>query len=302
MAKKKNQNGGLYPYPKDIATIKTTDEYIIYYDYLMELCLSQFKWENLPEQINEHFLEEMLYRYGRCLFFHHETLGFMVGQVAESGRLNHYNMPVDYNVVSVNREVSGKKYYIDNSVLIWNNELRKNSHYIVQNYSKKLADLTRIIEINQNAQKTPITIVTDSNNKLSYLNAYNQYDGNAPVMVMDKDFDKNNMGVFQTGAPYVVDRLQLQKNQLWRECMTLLGIENTNMDKKERMVVDEVNGNNDQVQAGMENRLKVREQACEEINRMFPNLPQPITVKPRIEQKQEEQRSLRERIESDGED
>lgn len=119
---------------------------------------------------------------------------------------------------------------------------------------------------------------------------------------MDKDFDKNNMGVFQTGAPYVVDRLQLQKNQLWRECMTLLGIENTNMDKKERMVVDEVNGNNDQVQAGMENRLKVREQACEEINRMFPDLPQPVSVKPRIEQKQEEQRSLRERIESDGEE
>lgn len=302
MAKKKNQNGGLYPYPKDIATNKTSTEYIIYYDYLMELCLSQFKWENLPEQINEHFLEEMLYRFGRCLFFHHETLGFMVGQVAESGRLNHYNMPVDYNVVSVNREVSGKKYYADNSVLIWNNELRKNSHYIVNNYSKKLADLTRIIEINQNAQKTPITIVTDSNNKLSYMNAYNQYDGNAPVMIMDKDFDKNNMGVFQTGAPYVVDRLQLQKNQLWRECMTLLGIENTNMDKKERMVVDEVNGNNDQVQAGMENRLKVREQACDEINRMFPNLPQPVSVKPRIEQKQEEQRSLRERIESEGEE
>lgn len=302
MAKKKNQNGGLYPYPKDIATGKTSTEYIIYYDYLMELCLSQFKWENLPEQINEHFLEEMLYRFGRCLFFHNETLGFMVGQVAESGRLNHYNMPVDYNVVSVNREVSGKKYYADNSVLIWNNELRKNSHYIVNNYSKKLADLTRIIEINQNAQKTPITIVTDSNNKLSYINAYNQYDGNAPVMIMDKDFDKNNMGVFQTGAPYVVDRLQLQKNQLWRECMTLLGIENTNMDKKERMVVDEVNGNNDQVQAGMENRLKVREQACDEINRMFPDLPQPVSVKPRIEQKQEEQRSLRERIESDGEE
>lgn len=299
---KKKQNGGLYPYPKDISTSKRTEEETIYYDYLKELTLSQFKWENLPPQINEHFLENMLYRHGRCLFFHHPTLGFMVGEVAQSGRLNHYNMPVEYTLVSVDRKVNAKKYYLNNSVLIWNNELRKNSHYIVENYAKKLADITRIIEINQNAQKTPITIVTDSNNKNSYVNAYNQYDGNAPVMIMDKDFDKNNMGVFQTGAPYVVDRLQLQKNQLWRECMTLLGIDNTNMDKKERMVVDEVNGNNDQVQAGMENRLKVREQACDEINRMFPDLPKPVTVNARIKQKQEEELSLRERIESEGEE
>lgn len=296
----KPRNAGLYPYPKDVANVKQGVERIIFSDYLEELCLSQFKWEGLPEHINEIFLEKMLYIHGHCLFAHNSGLGYMVSQTSIAGGLNHYNMPVEYTAVSVDREVSGKRYSINDSVLIWNNDLIKPSVNIVEYYAEKLADITRIIEINQNAQKTPITIVTDSNNKLSYLNAYNQYDGNAPVMIMDKDFDKNAMGVFQTGAPYVVDRLQLQKNQLWRECMTLLGIENTNMDKKERMVVDEVNGNNDQVKAGLQTRLKARERACEEINRMYPDLS--VSVKPRIEaeeeEKQEKMLSLREQIEN----
>lgn len=292
----KPQNGGLYPYPKDIANIKEVTEEIIFRDYLKELCLSQFKWENLPEQINEIFLEKMLYEHGFCLFSKDDTIGYIVSQVSIAGKLNHYNMPVDYNIVSVDPSISGSYRNNENSVLIWNNDLRKSSQRIVNYYAEKLADITRIIEVNQNAQKTPVTIMTDSNNKLTYINAYNQYDGNAPVMIMDKDFDKNAMGVFQTGAPYVVDRLQLQKNQLWRECMTLLGIENTNMDKKERMVVDEVNGNNDQVKASMQTRLKARERACEEINRLFPELGN-VSVKPRLEAEQEEKMSLRERIE-----
>lgn len=299
MAKKKPRNAGLYPYPKDGATLKDGIESKIYRDYLKELCLSQFKWEGLPEHINEIFLEDMLYIHGYSLFAHNANLGYMVSQTSIAGGLNHYNMPVKYTVVSVDPSVSGDTYSAENSVLVWNNDLRKPSNMIVNYYAEKLADITRIIEVNQNAQKTPVSIMTDNVNKQSYLEAYAQYDGNAPVLILDKDFDKNNIGVFQTGAPYVVDRLQEQKNQLWRECMTLLGIENTNMDKKERMVVDEVNGNNEQVKAGLQTRLKARQRACEEINRLYPDLN--VSVKPRIEAEEEEKReTLRERIEKEG--
>lgn len=59
------------------------------------------------------------------------------------------------------------------------------------------------------------------------------------------------------------------KQAILRECMTLLGIENANMDKKERLVSDEVNANNQQVIASRNIWLSERKKAIEELNKKF---------------------------------
>ena len=51
--------------------------------------------------------------------------------------------------------------------------------------------------------------------------------------------------------------------------MTYLGINNSNQEKRERLVEDEVSANNDQVNAFRNIALNARKQACEEINKMF---------------------------------
>lgn len=59
------------------------------------------------------------------------------------------------------------------------------------------------------------------------------------------------------------------KQAILRECMTLLGIENANMDKKERLVSDEVNANNQQVIASRNIWFSERKKAIEELNKKF---------------------------------
>ena len=136
-------------------------------------------------------------------------------------------------------------------------------------FSEKLADLDRTIQVNARAQKTPVLLKCDENQRLTMLNLYKEYDGNAPVIYGDKNLNANGLTVLKTDAPYNADKLYQLKTQYWNEALTYLGISNINSVKKERMITDEVTRNQGGVVASRYSRLESRRKACDEINRMF---------------------------------
>ena len=139
----------------------------------------------------------------------------------------------------------------------------------IQLYAMKLTNIERTIDTNIIAQKMPIIIRCSERQKLSLKQVMNQRNDNEPVIYGDKSLDTNQMEVLKTDAPIVFDKLQIQKHAVWNECMTFLGINNANMDKRERLVDDEVQANNEQVKASEDVMLKAREKACELINEIF---------------------------------
>jgi hypothetical protein len=97
-----------------------------------------------------------------------------------------------------------------------------------------------------------------------------QYEGNQPVIYGTKNLDlMNKITVFKTDAPYLLDKLNEQKNQYWNDALTYLGISNVNMQKKERLITDEVTRSMGGVIASRTSRLEMRREACDNINRMF---------------------------------
>ena len=242
--------------------------YFEYLDRLTELAVSMFEWKNLPPEIDERFLEITLFTDGQAVFFRDDELEqYLALQVATNGGFNVYRIPIKRRAYAVNGYQRQLK--ITDSVIIYNNMLRRNSVRTVKLYAERLANLDRIIDVNANAQKTPVLIQGNEQQKLTLQNVYKEYDGNSPVIFGYNDLDLKGFNVLKTDAPFVCDKIYQLKTQLWNECLTYLGISNLNIQKKERLVADEVVRNQGGTIASRYSRLNARRKACDEINRMF---------------------------------
>lgn len=252
----------------DQSLLDNNRAYGFYLERLAELAISMFEWKNLPDTIDERFLEYILFSDGQAVFFKDEELGeFLALQVIVNGKLNVYRIPIRRRAFAID----GYNYNlnIDNSVIIYNNYMRTNSYRLCVMFAKKLYNLDRIIDVNANAQKTPVLLKTTETQRLSLLNAYKEWDGNQPVIFGDKGLDVNAFTVLKTDAPYTADKLYQLKTQYWNEALTYLGISNLNMQKKERLVADEVTRSQGGVIASRYSRLEARRQAAKKINEMF---------------------------------
>ena len=242
--------------------------YGFYLSRLMELAMSMFEWKNVPESIDTRFLELTLFSDGQAVFFKDEEMDkFLALQCIINGQLDVYRVPINRRAFAVNgyqRKLTNK-----DSVIIYNNFLRTNSYQMCVLYAKKLYNLDRIIDVNANAQKTPVLITVDETQRLTALNAYKEWDGNQPVIYGDKALDPNMLRVLKTDAPYVSDKIYQLKIQYWNEALTYLGISNLNVQKKERLVADEVVRSQGGTIASRYSRLEARREACRKINVMF---------------------------------
>ena len=240
--------------------------YTDYYDRLKLLALTSFEWTGLPEMIPVRFIEETLYSYGIAAFFKDSVLGEMVSKVTTAGKLNYYGEPVKYNMYATGYN---KMYDADDCVIIRNNFMKKPTMYTIQLFAQRLYEVERTLDVNIKNQKFPVVIRGTQTQIQTLLNIYAKYDGNQPVTVIDKDVDLGAFGVLDTKAPYVSDKLMLYKHDIWNEAMSFLGISNANTDKKERLITDEVQANDQLVQMGAEVMLASRKKACEAINKMY---------------------------------
>lgn len=251
----------------DSATMNN-DTYFCYYNRLVGIALSMFEWHNLPETIDERFLEMCLFADGKALFFKDDVTGYLCLQFYGTAPLNVYRIPTKRFAFATN----GYQNKLDdtNSVIIWNNVTHTNSFLDVDTASKRLYEIQRTIDTNIKAQKTPILITAKSEQeKMSMKNAYMQYDGNAPFIFTYKDFDPKNIQALQTQAPYVADVLFNAKKEIWNEVMSGLGVPVTDRVKRERLLAAEIAGDKASSVAQQFVRLNPRKKACEEINKMF---------------------------------
>lgn len=251
----------------DLAMIINNDTYT---DYLMRLRLiatSLFTWKNLDNYAGygaSRFLEQSLYDFGRACFIQDNELGYMALRVNPSDKLNIYELPVRVTAWSIGYT---KDFDFDDVVYIMNNELQLPTSNTLRLMAYRLYETERTIDVNLNAMKTPVLIEGDTKTILTLKNIYMQYSGNIPFIFGNKQYDiSNRLNVLKTDAPYLIDKLELHKHEIWNEAMTYLGIDNANTDKKERLITDEVQSNNELINYYLNCFYKTRKKACDDIN------------------------------------
>lgn len=275
----------------EVLKMKTVAENIndlTYSDYffrLMLLARSVFKWEGLPPYMNERYIERYLFSEGKCMFYKDEKIGFVVARCTMDDGVNHYDDPTKLSPISSNGVLSGTYKNNKECVLIRNNDIMMPTSPTISLYACRLAETQRTIDLNVIAQRTPVLIKCSEKQRLTLKNIYKQWRGNEPVIYGDKSLDNYDFTVLNTNAPIVFDKLQIQKHSIWNEVMTFLGVNNANMDKRERLVDDEVQANNEQIELSASVMLKAREEACELINKLFPELKVSVRMRTQEELK-----------------
>ena len=256
---------------KSVAQMANNMVFSYYYYKLMLIARSLFKWEGLPNNMDERWIEKYLFSSGKCIFYNDPLMGYMVAGFGQQGSINCYGDPTSVYPVAENYVYTGKELINgENCYVIRNNDLMLPTFPTIRHYAYKLTNIDRAIDVNIEATKTPIIVRCSEKQRLSLKNAINQRKDNEPVIWSS---DLANIGdmvsTLETNAPVVFPQLQAQKHMILNEVFTDLGINNANMDKKERMVANEVDANDEQVKASEDVMLKVREEACKQINRIF---------------------------------
>ena len=236
--------------------------------YYQMLALNRYKWENLPNGIESRYIEQMLFDNGECALFDHPDLGFCVLRSSSRENLNIYGEPTKLSLTGFNEH---RTVMMDECVRIMNNDLALPTLPDIVYYARRMAEIDDIIMQNLRQQRVPYLFATDENNSFSMKSLYDRMYQGEPAIFIDKEMLKGepeNIMVIPTTAPYLVDKLQIQKQEMERELLTFLGINNT-LEKKERLLVDETNSNNQFIKMSSDIGFKQRQLACEQINEMF---------------------------------
>lgn len=241
--------------------------YIHYFNRLRLLATTLFEWKGLPDTIPKRFIEKSLFSYGQLAVFNDKEYGFMIAKCNDNGMLNIYDEPTAYQVYGNNgfqRVVKAK-----DCVIIRNNIDSIPTALLLDYFCSRLWDLDRTRDVNLMLQKIPGIIQCDEGQRLTLKNILKDYEGNEPIIYGNKKLDMSQLSSLDLKVPFIADKVTDIKHDLWKECLDFLGINNANTSKRERLVTDEVNSNNQLLAFESDTFLMCRKFACEEIKEMF---------------------------------
>ena len=241
----------------------------LYRGRLHELAMARFKWENLPQEIDERFLEMTLNEYAMGAFFFDDVAQRYVFLPAMiNGDYNIYNDPIQYRVWAINgyqRELT-----MENSVIVYNNMIKSPTFPWLDYYAEQLYDIDQSRRVNILAQKTPVLFRGTQKQQLTLKNIWLKYTGNEPLIMIDDSVDKDSFTVFKTDAPFLGEELTQMRRHMMGEIMIYLGYETQEAtQKQERVLAGEVRAAQSESMSYRFSPLVMRRQAAEQINKMF---------------------------------
>ena len=267
----------LTPFEKAaIMNEETVNDYLV---RIRKIATSIFEWVNLPSSMDARYIEQCLYFTGTAALLHTEEYGFINTKAACDGDLTIYGLPSAINCYSysfndVRNVYNGLIEGISEdknseAILVMNTWDRTPTVATINLFAERLAEADRTCDVNIKAQKTPLVILIDKQQELSLKNAYAQIDGNTPIIFGDNNqLDLKKIQALNTSAPYVVDKIMEYKKEIWNEMLSYLGINNLS-EKKERLISDETNSNNELINMNLQSYLAPRKKACEQFNEKF---------------------------------
>ena len=266
---------------KKVALYENDIEFQNMFYNLLNILMYSFSIEGLPDSCNERFFFFFLIFNGYAALIKDPDLGYLslgVRPTVNSNQLNIYGefpdvMAFGWN--GFNKQYKNYMYGTDNSdaeaVICRDNDLMYPMVNIIWMYAKRLTDTMRTLDVTARKLKTPYFITCDEAQKSSIKKILDDVDFNQDSIIANRSTMPNEFNVLQTGVqPESVRVLWEHYSNLESEIRTFLGINSAaNLDKKERLVVDEAEANDILTDINIQYRLKNYQQFCDTVNNIW---------------------------------
>lgn len=265
------------------------DTYFDYLERLKKIAISLFDWVNLPDSMDSRYLETCLYYSGQAALLKNDKGIYINTKACAAGDLNIYELPTQINCYSVGYSTTRKQYdgyttmynadkdeFVtpdpkDYCIYVLNNQNRYATAWTLELFAYRLYLAQRTADINISVNRMPFIVAVDENQRLTMENLVNQIDENKPAIFGTKELAstiKEDLRVLPTNPPFIADKLNQYKTEIWNEALTFLGINNL-AEKKERLISDETNSNNELINLNLQSYLAPRKEACERFNKLY---------------------------------
>lgn len=244
--------------------ILNTTSYINWYSRLSLIAKTTYKWEGLPESCNARYLEECLFKYGISCFDNNEMYGLINSECHPVNKFNLYNEAIKYHLHSF---IFDYDKPTDELVIVRNNADCLPTLPMVERYAYKLSLLERAIECNTDEQKFSKIIKCDDKQLFTIKNLIEKYEGRQPIIIGNKDLSVD-VETLDLNSPFIAKDLYDLYTATYEECMRYFGI-TTGNDKAERVQVGELEIANNETNINLEQGLKYRRLACDELNSKY---------------------------------
>ena len=236
---------------------------------MFNLTQNRIQYTGLSKYIDIAYVNKVLFRNGVVASFVDEILGHLILPFQNIGTLDVYGRPTSIQCYGMNGYRS-KILKPNEYVLLYDTTGRYPLIYDIEQYAQRIALADRTMDINISQQKTPRLFKTSNENKMTVQNIINNVDDcENTVLAFDGNY-LNNFESVLAPAPYVTDKLMEYKKQIYSEFLNHIGICNLNIQKKERLITDEVSYSQGGTIAGRyataEPRIKWKEELDEKFN------------------------------------
>ena len=241
-------------------------------DMYTNIALTRFKWTGLDTiGLDALYIEKILFEQGRIGIFNDPTLSFISLPVAQK-RLKYNGAFYSwYPTGDVTGTVKIRSYSEKDSVLILNNKLMQSNRPLVAYWCNKMSDaeLTSSVE-RMRIRLNAMLKIAGSNKTGASLKAALQklFDGETAI-IADETVTDALMAEMPGQVGNCLADIADDYNRYDAKILTYLGINNVNVDKRERLVTDEAQGNNAEINANLAIGLACRQAACLAFKKVF---------------------------------
>ena len=249
-------------------------EYNFYFNQLKRMLLSMFEWsgKDLPKR-SSRFIENSLFQTGLIIFYKSEkTQLFQFAKATPIG-LNTYEEPIGFRTYSFDTSGKSTSEYVKatDCVPIYNDFFHMGGNIEnVNYYAKRLSNFEKTIDINLEKLKLPDVYTCPEGQVQSLKTYFAKASNGIPIVIANDDFTRNvSVQKFANENANYISDLNEVKRSILSDALTFFGVNNVLVNKKERLIKDEANQNNEEIALNKNFMFRARNEAVEEIQEKF---------------------------------